>query len=111
MSNGRAARGGEIGVNGERYAGGTFLPSTKAPKRGSANRARGSRRVEVEPGVWTETIDGQCSIWGAIGAAADHAVRLANPGAPIVGIPAAVAYYDLQDLIDAYNRGERWYTP
>ena len=38
MSNGRAKKGGEIAINGEYYKGGSFLPSTQLPKRGTAKK-------------------------------------------------------------------------
>lgn len=33
MANSRAKKGGEIGMNGEFYKGGSFLPSTQLPKQ------------------------------------------------------------------------------
>jgi hypothetical protein len=49
----RAAKGGEHGINGEFYAGGTFLPNTQKPKtkrrKGSGKRQVGPFRWEVAP--------------------------------------------------------------
>lgn len=113
MSSKRAAKGGERGVNDEWYEGGKFLPGTKQPKRHGSQRPAKVRRVQIEPGVWVESTDGRLAIWGAIEAVVDKYTMVANPGTPLVGIPAAIEYYGprMQDMIDAYNRGERWYQP
>lgn len=79
MSNGHAAKGGEIGVNGDAYKGGQFLPSTNKPK-GKA-KARKAPRVEIEPGVFAETAPGIVSLYGQIAAVVtfDRATRTVEP--------------------------------
>lgn len=68
MSNGQARRGGQVGVNGEFYAGGQFLPSTEAPK-GPAKGARKPGKQEVAPYVWElPPTPGARAIWGQINA-------------------------------------------
>jgi hypothetical protein len=65
--NKRAKQGGEIGINGERYAGGTFLPSTRLPKRGAGART-GSGKALVAPGVIDVVPDGKRAIFAGISA-------------------------------------------
>jgi hypothetical protein len=60
----RAKAGGEIGMNGETYAGGTFLPRTQLSKMAKASRRSGSRKVEIEPFKWVEARDGFRPILG-----------------------------------------------
>ena len=69
MSNARATKGGQVGVNGEFYEGGKFLPSTKQPKRPGSAR-RGGGRCLIEPGVFADAPEGKGSVMGAIGALA-----------------------------------------
>lgn len=47
----RAAKGGEVGRNGEFYSGGTFLPSTTLPK-GSPQSGKSEGKCEIAPYVW-----------------------------------------------------------
>lgn len=56
MSNGRAIKGGQVGLNGERYEGGQFLPSTTQPKQARPTReiAAGKKQA-VAPYVWQAT--------------------------------------------------------
>jgi hypothetical protein len=35
----RAKKGGQVGLNGEFYKGGTFLPNTRLPKQGSSKHS------------------------------------------------------------------------
>lgn len=47
----RAAKGGEVGMNGLNYAGGTFLPNTMLGKM-TRTPGSGSRKHRVAPYVW-----------------------------------------------------------
>jgi len=49
--NGHAPKGGCIGVNGEFYEGGKFLPSNPNRPRGMSTSYR-SGKVEIEPYIW-----------------------------------------------------------
>jgi hypothetical protein len=49
--NGHAPRGGCIGVNGEFYEGGKFLPSNPDRPRGMSTNY-GTKKCEIEPYVW-----------------------------------------------------------
>lgn len=50
MAAGRAKKGGETGINGEHYAGGTFLPSTTRGKGTSAKAGKAKvRKAKTGP--------------------------------------------------------------
>ena len=51
MDNKRAKAGGQVGLNGEWYAGGRFLPSTALPSRSCAGGGKSPKKVLVSPGV------------------------------------------------------------
>lgn len=107
----RAAKGGEVGTNGEFYAGGTFLPSTKLGKTAARGRGPGGvRRCRIEPCVWVELAEGQESIYALNGSM----VRF--DGDVMVPNPAGVAYrgetyhgHAVTELCEAYNSGIRVY--
>lgn len=48
----RAAKGGEIGMNGEPYAAGTFLPNTTLTKMAKRTPGTGSRKQIIAPCEW-----------------------------------------------------------
>ncbi len=49
----RAKKGGEIGVNGEFYEGGKFLPNTGRPRKNCSKQSRQwSGKIEIEPYIW-----------------------------------------------------------
>jgi hypothetical protein len=116
MAGGRARAGGEIGMNGEHYAGGTFLPNTRLPKRGA--RARGARtnRVLVEPGVFATIIaENTGSLYQTLSALV--CVENGVMRAAYADDHAAIAYYvgtnevglaRFRANIAAYNQGERF---
>jgi len=52
--NGRAPKGGIIGVNGDFYEGGKFLPSNLNRPRGRSTSFGKNRKCEIEPYVWRE---------------------------------------------------------
>ena len=110
MASGRAKTGGETGMNGEHYKGGTFLPSTRLPKRGSGPRIQATQRVLVAPGEFAVLPAGRHSIFGRI----SHFVEFKNGTA----VPrfaddhrAVEVHFDspaeLHRLITAFNLGER----
>lgn len=103
----RAKRGGEVGMNGEFYAGGTFLPNTKLGKM-SSSRPAGSRKVEIEPYIWVES-NGRKPLYslvrGTVGC-------LTREGA-VPNNDTAIAYLgytreQAQTICDRWNAGERW---
>jgi hypothetical protein len=48
----RAQKGGEIGMNGEFYKGGQFLPSTTLPKRAAQQKLSKSKKQEIANYKW-----------------------------------------------------------
>jgi hypothetical protein len=68
--NGRAKKGGEIGLNGERYEGGQFLPSSESTVKGFNNIfiKKGSGKTEIAPYVFdVPPADNMLSIYDRIG--------------------------------------------
>jgi hypothetical protein len=105
----RAKQGGEIGKNGEHYAGGTFLPSTTLTKMGRTV-AKGSGKVQIQPYMWVAS-EGRKSLFeaftGVFGTVSREGV------ATMTARPETLAYYrtsrdEAQEMIDRYNNGERW---
>jgi hypothetical protein len=116
MANGRAKRGGQVGMNGEQYDGGQFLPSTDAPKgTPAAKSAKMPRKVQVQCGQWIDRPEGAVSIYEAIAG-----TRAKVDGNAASRTEAGIRYYgaavtfmardcgDIDALIARYNAGERW---
>lgn len=120
MDNKRAKAGGQVGLNGEWYAGGRFLPSTALPSR---SRSAGSKspKMLISPGVLaTPPADGAVAIFAAlrefmhIDQASQLATVLDRPDAAIQhyvseNVESGRAY--LQAAVAAYNAGQRWFVP
>lgn len=107
---GRAPRGGTVGVNGEFYGGGTFLPSTQSPKRSPAKRGVATRKEEVAPYVWeVAPREGLRPIYSAI------AGGFVNLETGVQNERAVTSYgrdpMVLHRLWERYRAGERWYDP
>ncbi|ACD21587.1 hypothetical protein [Paraburkholderia phytofirmans] len=66
MPAGRARKGGEVGRNGEFYKGGSFLPSTQLPKRGSRGKGNVVKRVLIRPGVLDVIPEGTTAVFPRI---------------------------------------------
>ncbi len=106
----RAKVGGEIGMNGEFYAGGTFLPNTQLGKmaRSKPTGSR-SRKVEIEPYKWVES-DGRKPIYDLAGSVFGYPQR---DGVAMPTNDTALAYFgytreQAQAICDRWNAGERW---
>jgi hypothetical protein len=105
----RAKIGGEVGRNGEFYAGGTFLPSTTLTKmtRAVANK---SRKVQIEPCVWVAS-EGRKSLYeaiaGLVGTVTRDGVAVANQNDTALRY-IGVSREQSQEMCDRYNAGERW---
>lgn len=120
MSNGRAKRGGQIGINGHRYEGGQFLPSSKDRLPGSTPAAKATGKQEIAPFKWeTPPAPGLRSLYKVIGpgyfsrknAAGSYEVNTGAKnydGSPMTGDMVLNCGKTLQELIDLYNNGERW---
>lgn len=110
MSNGRAKVGGEIGVNGEFYAGGEFLPSTEMPSR-SKDRKAATRKQNVEAYRWeVAPVAGQIAIYPQLAGVQqyDRATGTFSRFLPYYSKLSAEGQQRADDLIARYNRGERW---
>ena len=102
-------------MNGEHYAGGTFLPSTRLPKRGAQALGRGDGRVLVEPGVFVCPLSEYRVIFNAIRALVTIENGMLAP-AFADNHPAMRAYVGegadqlaaFHAKIEAYNAGQRF---
>ena len=65
----RADKGGELGVNGEWYEGGQFLPSTTLPKmqKQQGKKYNKTHKIEIEPYKWVEANKADSSIMTQFG--------------------------------------------
>lgn len=121
MDNKRAKAGGEVGLNGEWYAGGRFLPSTVLPSRSRSAGSKSPKKVLVSPGVLaTPPVDGAVAIFAAlrefmhIDQDSQLATVFDRPDAAIQhyiseNVESGRAY--LQAAVAAYNAGQRWFVP
>jgi hypothetical protein len=106
----RAKKGGQVGINGEFYEGGTFLPSTERPK---SKPAKTTGKQEIEPYKWEVAPEGKASIYrkivGIIGSVRNGVAELRKDDR----LHATLSYYGItltraQELVDSYNAGNRW---
>ena len=112
----RAQTGGEIGVNGESYKGGQFLPSSPYTRKGQhgtrkGNGQRKARKIEIAPYTWEVAPDGMTAIYSRI-------VTLARMNRTtglmeLCAKPQTLAYFktteaEVAGLIEKWNKGERW---
>ena len=113
----RAKAGGEIGMNGEHYEGGQFLPSTTLPNQAPASRKAGTGKREIAPYVWQVAPDGMQSIYSQF----QHLWKITDGKAAVIDNAQALAYYtplgcpgdkcsaeEVQAAADKWNAGERW---
>lgn len=125
----RAPAGGIVGVNGEFYEGGKFLPSrADRPKQAPPPRLAAGRREEIEFRVWAAApADWHRSIYAQIkefawiqGGHAEFRRGRSTPewytgylesmrsGGYCGSTDGAKWMAELQGLMDAFNRGDRW---
>lgn len=139
MSNGQAKAGGEIGVNGEFYDGGQFLPSSPSTVKGSqrATISKG-KKFEVAPYVWEPApADDMLSIYDRINRGCTDNRRECSfvKGQGFTGFKFTGIFrtkiggkYDvktdtweelpvpqdrvefLENMIERFNNGERWFA-
>jgi hypothetical protein len=93
----RAKVGGEVGMNGEFYAGGTFLPNTNLGKM-SRSKPAGNRPAR--------TILNQ--VFGLVAVDSTYAPTFAK----VTANDQAIAYYgftrqQVEDIVARFNAGER----
>ena len=114
---GRAAKGGEIGINGEHYEGGQFLPNSRTRAKGS-NRPRTTGKRQIAPYVWEIApspshfsifdliSNARCAMRNAVWEWDGDAIKvLRTDEADYI---SHGFYVPLYDLIAAYNAGSRW---
>ena len=93
----RAKVGGEIGMNGEFYAGGTFLPNTQLGKMARSKPARNRpARTILSP------------LFGLVAVDNTYAPTFAK----VTANDQAIAYYgytrqQVEDIVARFNAGER----
>lgn len=114
----RARKGGEIGMNGQHYAGGQFLPHTTLPKQPPAVRRQGTRKQEVLPYRWelppTETARSIFHMLAGCWATLDRAnMQLADTApARFLAMHGEIVFgWHYRELIALFNQGERWFEP
>ena len=93
----RAKRGGEVGMNGEFYAGGTFLPNTKLGKM-ARSKLSGNRQ--------------QRTILSAVVGLVAVDNTYAPTFAKVTANDQAIAFYgytrhEVEDIVARFNAGER----
>jgi len=113
--NTRAQAGGEIGINGDHYEGGQFLPSSPMTIKGEMKRTngrKGSRKMEVAPYKWEVAPDNMTSIFTLIGGSVAKYNRN-NGKMEYLNNEQAESYFnwtneEVQELIEKFNTGEKW---
>lgn len=111
MTQRRAAKGGEIGANGERYEGGRFINTIAENPKKEGSRPRKARKSEVAPFVWELTPEGKSSIYQAF---AGVFGKVGVDGrAFFAASEQTLSYYgttreSAESLIARWNAGERW---
>lgn len=106
----RAAKGGEVGANGEFYEGGKFINTVPENSKKEGSHKGWSGKQEIEPYTWVVAPNGERSIYrkmaGVFG-------RVEN-GVMVVRTNAQILRYTGETLeavtllADRYNAGERW---
>ena len=111
---GQAAAGGEMGVNGEFYAGGQFMPASARTKKGeytaNISETGGAGRMLVGPGKFATVPKGVSSIFGLVRDFVDY-----DGDGPLTRseriTDETLDYHqgvsEALDQIDAYNDGKR----
>ena len=107
----RAAKGGELGANGEWYEGGKFINTIPENKKREGSTPRKARKVEIEPYVWVlDPMDGTHSIYRKLAGIHGKVIN----GVMVINTTEAVLRWtgdtieQVQSLAARYNAGERW---
>jgi hypothetical protein len=110
----QAPKGGCVGVNGDTYEGGQFLPASEDTIKGAKKvQPRKPSKCQIEPYVWVLCPDGQVSIfellsWHRFNRTAGTFAFNSDLNYSAAGMGGAEgAAYD-RGLIEAYNGGERF---
>lgn len=92
-------------MNGERYSGGTFLPSTRLSKQGKASKGRGFSRALVAPGELRELEPGERSLFAVF-------CNLSRDLVPFPEDHPCWNFFDREQVVNAiacYKQGDRTY--
>jgi len=108
----RATTNDEIGINGDTYAKGQFLPSSPLTVKGEikSNKVIGTRKEEIAPYVWEVAPVGMTSIFTKIGGIFGKVVN----GKFVINTNGnTLAYFkkslqEVEELANRWNNGERW---
>ena len=113
MATKRAPKGGAVGANGEFYEGGKFINTVAENAKQLGSVPKKVRKSQIMPYVWVETPEGQRSIF----------TKISGIFAQVTGdiahmrdddrLPQTLEYFGVtfeyaKDLVERYNRGERW---
>lgn len=121
MTQNRAAAGGEIGINGEKYDGGQFLPSSENTIKGMIKVAPRGKKQQIAPYQWAATpADDMLSIYDRVEHFSTDNRRECQfvKGDGFIGLrvePCAGLIKDekffafIADLCEKFNAGERFY--
>ncbi|CAH3461951.1 TPA: hypothetical protein I8Y00_005323 [Citrobacter farmeri] len=109
--NGKAIKGGQLGINGQQYKGGQFLPASKRTVKGQHRVSKSSNKPRsylTEPGKVELLPPGKKAIFGTIRAF----VQIENGTMVITASDHSLSAYgytrdSMQALVDQYNNGER----
>jgi hypothetical protein len=107
----RAKIGGEIGMNGEFYMGGEFLPNTQLASQGKADKKAATRKQNVEGYKWeVAPAPGLIAIYPQLSGVQQYN-RNTNTFSPFMPYYSKLTTEQQQradDLMARYNKGERW---
>lgn len=115
----RAPSGGTIGMNGEHYAGGEFLPSTTLSKGAPKSKYKqGSGKQEIENYKWaaapTPTARSiHAMLAGTLAKYDSNGTMIPTNNQRYIAYRGGelVHGHYYKKLIALYNSGERWYEP
>ena len=107
MSQRRAKKGGEYGVNGEWYEGGTWIANTEKPKKPGSYKPTG--RQEIAPFVWEKPEEGMRSLYEKYRQTwekrQDGMMKCRDLPVSYWG---AEYLSESQKMAEKWNKGERW---
>jgi len=113
----RAPKGGAVGANGEFYEGGKFINTVAANAKKLGSKPSGSGRQEIEPYRWEVAPDGKRSLFRAIAGVYGRVIQEGKTLRAILrqddAFETTCRYYGVTaeraaELVDMFNRGERW---
>jgi hypothetical protein len=107
----RATSGGEIGMNGEFYQGGEFLPNTQLASQSKAEKKDATRKQNVEGYKWeVAPVAGMVAIYPQLAGVQQYNrnTNTFSPFMPYYSQLSTEAQARADELMSKYNAGERW---